>query len=313
MIPMLFLILELLLSCLAAPLGTYVSEAKNPSFPLTRTNVPHPFGITDKAMKGFEISCGGSNGTSPILRLGSSSYEIEDISLLQGNLSIYAGAIFYRCNQNFSIGSGFINLEGTPYIIANTESSKNMLTIVGCNDAVIISGLSSNYSTSACVSFCDSIDDVINGSCSGWGCCQSSIPKGLKRFMLWLQSPHGLTSMVSNAANIARCGQAFIVKQNKFTFSSEVLQNVAEDNQVSQNLYLMTLDWAIGNTTCKEAKRNMTSYACKKNSHCCNSNNGVGYHCNCRQGYHGNPYTGCEALLFTNGNPKIPVFTLARY
>nr|XP_010918195.1 wall-associated receptor kinase 1 isoform X1 [Elaeis guineensis] len=292
MISRLLLILELLLLCLAAPFGAYMSEAKNSSFPLTCTNVPYPFGVPGIAMKGFEISC---NGTSPILKLGNNSYEIEDISLLQGNLSIYAGTIFHRCNQDFTVAPGNIDLEGTPYTIANTESSNNMLTIVGCNHVVTVQGHPSSYSTSACVSFCDSVDDVIDGSCSGLGCCQFSIPKGLKSFIMWFQFLN-LTNRVSNATEIPRCIQAFFVQQNNFTFSSEMLENVVKDNQVSQDRYLMTLDWAIGNTNCTQAKKYVKSYACKENSHCYNSNDGVGYRCNCSQGYHGNPYIECQDI-----------------
>ena len=191
------------------------------------------------------------------MRLGDNSYKIEDISLLQGNLSIYAGAFCHHCDRNLEPGSDWINLEGTPYTIADTVNSENMLRIVGCNGVKMIQGLPSRNSTSACVSFCDSVGDVINGSCSGLGCCQSSVPKGLKSFMMWFQFLHTLTNKVSDATEISRCSQAFSVKQNNFTFSSEMLKNVAEDNQVSQDLYLMTLDWAIGNTTCTKAKRNM--------------------------------------------------------
>nr|XP_019705583.1 wall-associated receptor kinase 5-like [Elaeis guineensis] len=295
MISRLLLILELLLLCLAAPFGAYMSEAKNSSFPLTCTNVPYPFGQSGKAMKGFEISC---NGTSPILQLGKHTYGVKDISLLQGNVSIHAGTIFQSCDRNLEPGPGWIDLEGTPYTIANTESSKNMLTIVGCNDVVIVQELfRSNSSTSACASFCYSVDDVINGSCSGLGCRRSSIPKGLKSFMVEIALLHNFTDIFDNATKISQaCSQAFFVHQNTFTFSSEMLQNVEGDNQVSQDLYPMTSDWAIGNAKCKEAKRNMKNYACKKNSYCYNSNSGVGYRCNCTQGYYGNPYIGCKDI-----------------
>jgi hypothetical protein len=59
----------------------------------------------------------------------------------------------------------------------------------------------------------------------------------------------------------------------------------------------VVLDWAVGNETCPDAKKNLTSYACKAQpSECHNSTNGPGYRCNCPSGYKGNPYLvgGCQ-------------------
>nr|XP_019705426.2 wall-associated receptor kinase 3-like [Elaeis guineensis] len=285
------LILELLL-WLAAPLGAYMLEA-NSSPPLTCTSVPYPFGISGKAMKGFEISCNWIDGTSPILQLGKHFYQIEDISL-QGYLSIYTHAIAQNYDRNYTQVSGWIDLEGTPYTISDTENSGNKLTTVGCEVVVLLQGLQSTSSSSSCTTFCNS--DIVVGSCSGVGCCQASIPKGLKSFNLTIESVRRLPSKVRSTKVNTTCSRTFIVTPSNFTFSNEILQDVMEQNQVSNYTYLMALDWAIGNETCEEAMRKMETYACKENSYCYNSNSGIGYRCNCSQGYHGNPYVedGCE-------------------
>jgi hypothetical protein len=61
----------------------------------------------------------------------------------------------------------------------------------------------------------------------------------------------------------------------------------------------LVLDWAIGNKTCQEARRNASAYACVSGySECVDSKygRGKGYLCNCSAGYDGNPYllNGCQ-------------------
>lgn len=298
----LLLLLELLLLCLAAaPLGTHISEAKNLSSPLTCTNVPYPFGKAHEAMPGFEITCGGINGTAPILRLNNTGFPIEDISLPRGQLSIRTGVFFHRCYNKTLQNLGAPYLEGTPYTISTTE---NMLKLVGCNHMVIMQGLSGNL-TSGCVTFCYSADSVVDGSCSGLGCCQGSVPKGLKSFsplifrLDRLNENQIFNSSVFNISNWnAICSDLFVVKESSFSFSSEKLWSGGYSSRSSQNTYTTVLEWAIGNETCKEAERKMATYACKENSYCYDSTNGVGYLCNCTQGYEGNPYIkgGCTGI-----------------
>ncbi|KAG8378451.1 hypothetical protein BUALT_Bualt08G0138600 [Buddleja alternifolia] len=59
----------------------------------------------------------------------------------------------------------------------------------------------------------------------------------------------------------------------------------------------MELNWAIGNVTCEEAQRNISSYACISiNSRCYKLDNGYGYRCHCEDGYEENLYLihGCQ-------------------
>ncbi|KAG1355411.1 wall-associated receptor kinase 1 [Cocos nucifera] len=293
------LILKLLL-WLAASFGAYMSEAKYSSSSLGCIDIPYPFGKSGEAMnKQFEISC-QSDDAAPLLQLGGTSmyYEVESISL-QGHLSIYTGAIAVDCPPNFTRESGWIDLEGTPYTISDTKSSGNMLTIIGCENVAVILG-PDGISASTCVTFCNSsiafaTEEISNGSCSSTGgCCQAFIPKGLKRFNFTLQSIQTAYKGLGQPS----CSQAFFVNQSSFKFSTDMLLALMQDEPISQDRYLVTLDWAIGNETCEEARLKDETYACKKNSYCYTSANGVGYRCNCSLGYDGNPYAadGCTDI-----------------
>ncbi|XP_040997097.1 putative wall-associated receptor kinase-like 16 isoform X2 [Juglans microcarpa x Juglans regia] len=170
--------------------------------------------------------------------------------------------------------------------------SKNVLTAIGCDTQGLISSTSSsnkNYAT-GCVLVCDSIDDMVNNSCSGIGCCQTPIPDGIKDFNVRARSPENH----SKVSEFNPCSFAFVVEEKAYKFSTLDLQNMQD-----KRAFPLVLDWAVGKQTCKDAKKNTAGYACKAtNSNCFNSKNGPGYLCNCFSGYQGNPYLfdGCQGI-----------------
>ncbi|PIN12635.1 Serine/threonine protein kinase [Handroanthus impetiginosus] len=144
--------------------------------------------------------------------------------------------------------------------------------------------------SAGCVSWCDSIDTVVNGTCSGIGCCQTSIPKGVKDILVDIRSFGNHTTV----KGFNPCGYAFVVEAEAFEFSSADLKYLQ-----NRKSFPVILDWSVGNVTCEEAQKNLSSYACRAiHSACSDSRNGFGYHCNCLTGFQGNPYLvdGCEDI-----------------
>ncbi|XP_010920074.1 wall-associated receptor kinase 5 [Elaeis guineensis] len=283
--------------------------------------IPYPFGVNGSSFRrAFELTCDPREGGSVTLPLGSTNLKVLNISLKEGYIRAVLEGFSWRCardstedDQNVQKG---LDLEGTPFTFSD---ARNKFTVIGC-DAMAIINVSARHST-GCVSFCITPESVIDGSCSGVGCCQASIPKGLKRFQMQFLSIRNLThSLVgppvsskgsrgygqfynnsrlpSEETTTERCTKAFVLEQGQFSFSASEIRrdiNLAEWHTTAS----VILDWAIGNETCEEVRRrNVTDCACKENSLCYDVPNRAGYRCTCQKGYDGNPYSpgGCKDI-----------------
>ncbi|KAL7168184.1 hypothetical protein ACSBR2_038593 [Camellia fascicularis] len=113
-----------------------------------------------------------------------------------------------------------------------------------------------------------------------------NIPKGVTNYNIEVHSYYSHTSVWG----FNPCSYAFVAEETAYNFSSSDLANMQGKTMVP-----MILDWAVGNQTCDEAMKNLTSYACKANSDCYDFDNGPGYRYNCSNGFEGNPYlpNGC--------------------
>ncbi|XAR62869.1 Non-specific serine/threonine protein kinase [Bertholletia excelsa] len=230
------------------------------------------------------VNC--SNATvPPKLFLGNSTIEITNISPF-GSLSItYPAALDCYNETGRHWFSPRIYLAKFPL-----SYTQNKFFAIGCDTSSLIVGIQGNnrhvYAT-GCVSYCTHFMDLINGSCSGVGCCESPIPKNAISFNITLSSyyNHSYVSWFNP------CSSAFVAENNFYNFSSLDLLDFKKRDKIP-----VVLDWAIGNETCSEAKGNKTSFACKSNSNCSDSDNGSGYRCSCLDGYQGNPYLpdGCQ-------------------
>ncbi|GMN38002.1 hypothetical protein TIFTF001_042732 [Ficus carica] len=170
---------------------------------------------------------------------------------------------------------------------------KNVFASVGCDTLGVVGGgaRGRNY-TSGCLSLCEEVNDMVNGSCSGVGCCQMSIPEDVVDFAISVGSLYGHEKVWE----FDECGYAFVVEDLSYNFSTADLRGLESRETVP-----VVLDWAVGNLTCREAKENnnVTAFACRASkSDCVDSSNGSGYRCICMDGFEGNPYLlhGCQGI-----------------
>jgi Wall-associated kinase len=280
-------------------------------------SVPYPFGARGDAIEGFEVVCTSpvtqnrtkylpsGNWTqdklvNPSLLLPTGTYLIQNISL-QGQVRILTGPIYQQCYNNrtekLTPETGWLNLTGTPFTLSNDTT----FVAIGCDDVVTIESVDRNSNNSSksfrsgCVAFCNNSSSRIDGSCSGLGCCQMPLPGpgGLKSFELNLYRVEDM-----RVDRLTNCSAAFFTTRDGFSFQTTYFDN---ENYFSASGadHVAVLDWAIGEKSCDEAEKDVNSFACKNNSQCYNSLNGVGYLCNCSQGYEGNPYVegGCRGKL----------------
>ncbi|KAK7320939.1 hypothetical protein VNO77_30916 [Canavalia gladiata] len=257
--------------------------------------IPYPFGTTKGCYldSSFLITCNQTNSVTaptPFMRRGDTT--VLSISL-HGEMRVslrlgIAKDCYNRSGIRISQNIGILNMSYFYF-----SPTRNKLTAIGCDTIGLITGWDQgrNYTT-GCVSLCNTLDDVegANGSCSGTGCCEAAIPQGLSTVLFSTTSSVKKHTIVHD---FNPCGYAFLVEEGAYSFLPKDVENL------TQTKFPVVLDWAVGNRTCEEAQRNVSSYACvAENSYCYNSTNGPGYRCNCSHGFEGNPYLihGCTEI-----------------
>ncbi|XP_039023318.1 putative wall-associated receptor kinase-like 16 [Hibiscus syriacus] len=253
--------------------------------------IPYPFGtggdcnITER----FFITCNTSvTPNKPFLT--TSNIEVINISL-DGQLRILSRAS-YDC-YNASGYRRWLDYRlwlGNRLAGISINNTKNRFTAIGCDTYARVEGFLGQRYATGCLSLCNNITDVSDGSCSGIGCCQTSIPKGVMSYNISLES-------FDNHADVLPrnpCSYAFVAENDNYTFSSSDIRGFRFRNR----RFPVTLDWRIGNKSCEVAKIDTKNFGCKENSDCVDSENNSGYFCKCIQGYDGNPYlsNGCQDI-----------------
>lgn len=260
-------------------------------------SIPFPFGIAKGCYlrDEFFIDCNETNQT-PTPYLNGTGIPISNLSL-NGELQIMQFVARDCYDQDGSLDTKLSNTPRLklfpPYTISGT---KNKFIAVGCDTyAIFEGGRGKEKYITGCMTFCESLGSI-SESCSGIGCCQTSIPSGLQVRTVTMSSYYNHTFIW----DFNPCSYSFIVEEGQFTFSSKSFQELKSISRLP-----MVLNWAIGDEPC-DAAQHRQDYACKGNSTCVNPLNLSGYFCECLPGYEGNPYLpdGCQGtdydLLYTS-------------
>ncbi|XP_022846299.1 wall-associated receptor kinase 2-like [Olea europaea var. sylvestris] len=254
-------------------------------------SIPFPFGTREGCYfnETFSVTCNETHYDLPKLYWTNSTIQITNISL-EGQMRVSQFIAKDCYSQN-----GTRVLYKDPWIKVplgfTINNTTNKFIVVGCDTYAYVSGYreNRNYET-GCTSTCDNKDDLVDGSCSGLGCCQMSISKHVWEVEVTLNSFNNF----SYVWDFNNCSYGFLAEESTFNFSASEFSRLRNVEMLP-----LVIDWSVGDRTCAEARNNTSSYACKSvNSECYEPANGYGYRCYCQAGYQGNPYLyhGCKDI-----------------
>ncbi|CAM0903782.1 unnamed protein product [Alopecurus aequalis] len=303
-----FLQLGLCLVLLAAQYapGTAVPSSSQCRRQCGGVEIPYPFGIDPGCSLGawYDLTCEVQGGVQKPFR---GAFEVLDISLTEGMtrvLNYIVGFCYNISTQSmeyFGRYGGFN--EGDPSSPYRLSDVLNRFTVIGCGALASNSDPNGTGYQGYGVATCRNQSDLVDGSCSGIGCSETTIPKR----MYYYETTFFESVNTSQIWEFNRCSYAVLMESAAFRFSTTYI-NTNKFNDTYDGRVPMMLDWAVRDVeSCAVAKLNKTgTYAClSSNSTCVDSTNDTGYRCNCTHGYKGNPYLpdGCTDINECNHSP----------
>ncbi|VFQ86699.1 unnamed protein product [Cuscuta campestris] len=263
--------------------------------------IPYPFGVGDDKCfldAGFNLTCDGDS------KLWTTQFNNEELPTAQSQISrIDPGKgtmeilmpisrlCFNQTGGTVADTQPRLGVGPTSFSVSGDE---NKFFTLGCNtygylhssrsrDDPLMAG--SSYSV-GCISQCGYGEPDDMDVCSGIGCCNLTVPAGMRKIQADAYS-FGFDSKVWG-----NCSYSFVAKNGWFRSS------VADLSALPFSSSLLVVDWAVGdeNQTCGGGgdRRNICTGV--SNTECVEAKTKQGYHCRCKDGYGGNPYLGCQNI-----------------
>lgn len=156
--------------------------------------IQYPFGIGLECSLApyFNVSCEvQEDDVSKPFIFDDNVTELLDTSLTSSTIRVLnvISTYCYNTSGQMEDRSRVYDASDTPYRFSGIQ---NKFIVIGCNTLGYIADYSDNSSNSqsyltGCLSTCCRLSDMTNGSCSGVGCCQTRIPRGMSTYQVGLQ------------------------------------------------------------------------------------------------------------------------------
>ncbi|XP_037442286.1 putative wall-associated receptor kinase-like 16 [Triticum dicoccoides] len=254
-------------------------------------DIPFPFGIREQCAlhNGFKLNCTTVEGVKKPLWW---DVEVAKISLANGTATMNTKAISRQCyfpaNRTMRYRNAWLNLTETPFWISEVD---NTVVVIGCNTLAYM--MSSSY-VIGCVSTCEGAP-LEDGTCSGAGCCQADVPKGIQYYNGYFNENYNTTKTSQGIT----CSYITVMEKAAFRFKTSYVKSTMFYDTHKGKVPIV-LNWQIAELACEDAKKNTSSYACVSSHSVCvdSTTHKPGYRCNCSEGYEGNPYIadGCRDI-----------------
>lgn len=253
---------------------------------------------------GFGLLCDRDAAAYPtqLLLPGSVATEVLSISSSTPMMNVRLG-IATMSNQSRSLFTRWTESSFVAHF-----SSVTTLTVVQCSaTALLLDHNNNTIGSGRCITICPNDDDLTaaEGSCSGIGCCQISLPPLVSPFAVQLTR---IDWSADQNSGVISSVKAFFSGNEEYVFKKADI--FADDSITPPEVFL---EWAINDSSsCEEAIKS-TSYACISNNSVCSDSitSGLGYYCVCLLGYQGNPYItdGCQGNNLTQFLSFVKVLT----
>jgi hypothetical protein len=254
-----------------------------------KVQIPFPFGIEPDCYldQWFKIVCNGTDSSAKAFLPSIDMMEVLNISIRDPGYSSYNPGVIRvnmpiisssNCNGSRSDG---VNMRGSPFFFS---SYWNRFISVGCDNLAVMTGIDPMVVV-GCKSDCNtSMIDNEEVKCSGFNCCQTTVPTGIQVFDVDFRR-------INEGKASEECKYAFLADR-------QWLNNTDPSYDVQNLEYVpVFLEWtAFSNFSKVESSKELR----RRNAYRDYTSDGAQYSFyRCFYGYEGNPYlpTGCQGKL----------------
>ena len=284
-----------------------------PGCPETCGNVTvlYPFGIGHGCFRdGFELACDETHPAAPPkLRFARNGVEVIDISLPSGTVRVATRMLGTDSSSSLPRqlnGSWPAGLPANGSLAVSTRH--NRFVAMGCNLLANLVANDDDDYISVCAALCVvrsalPRDAAAASSCSGFGCCQTPVARGLPSYGVHLND------LTQRSVTVGSYGAAFIADGEWFAGEQRSLQLgfVADPRKLADSTAVPTvLEWSLD----MDRDQDMFWYDTRVSqwTRCVSVHSAIDdavdgnlygrARCNCSKGYEGNPYlaNGCQGM-----------------